>query len=1323
MTDLLYDVARERIRESMAALGPDADRVPVALTAAVPGRMPDQLRDYWVRGEGAAKIRWGTDGAFDRCTRMLRKYFPGDPKGLCAKLHKRATGEWPAEKGVESAADTGTMAGDTETLSLLFDPAAVFHLPGGHNQATHGNRHGKINLPSATGLGSKVGPQPAPKSKGKAPAKAAAPAKPASATAAEAEERIKATPARHRPGRPEARARAAALGDTSDSRRAALVDEYQRVAEQERKRDAQTAGAVALGGRVSQYERDDALTSPEVAAATLAYRRAVESDSMAGRSRSYGAGDESTSGPAQDAVEKAKQAANEQRLARARQAGERVRAGDVEGVRELLGPEPNTQAALDYNRATEPNRAGPLAVEDPTPEELALVDAAAEAQIRARAHRDLALAWDERAEKTIHDGRHLVNSEQRDESGRLEAHAREQVKVHTDKQHAAEREAQAAVEKLDRSIREREDATQAQSRAAMRAIADVSGPEPDLGKVRAQGGRDYRKQAGFPSENADKKALSARDRNGGLGTRRDEDAEANRERGSVTLAAGELHYLHERDKFFDRYIGEAEAQLARDDLNRDTRAILASRLLEARQQKASTVHEIPLRAQELAHAEQRYRDNRAAAAGPNGNALGQSEAQREERGRIMLGDAEYERRRREERIGSPKARKATAQQLAELSTDDFWEKPETEREAIKAELRDLIKASEYDRVTIPSNRTSMGTTIRNATPDYVMQANNTLARFGRPKPEPKAPPATDVRGRLAEATGPGAGDKLKAIARDIGMTDVNYKAGYLRKLIEMELWRQEDALRAHAGPHADHADYDPEEAERALAFLDERDEEAERIMPMITQWAGMLAPIGKPTGDRRIFEPGSLANRPLPMPLLWQEKSDDGHMRSSVVGSIREIEHREDGTYAAGHFLDEELFPDVARAKALLRAGVNGPSVDLDDVAYGMRNADGSPFDEVAYMAAMEKGEKPAKPLMSVSQGRISAATLVSIPAFAEVAHTWTLTDMPDEEGFSAALAADLDDCEDCTEAAALAASGYLAPPAAAFAERKLAGPTGLTIDGDAVYGHLAVWSSCHVGFPGACVTPPRSHAGYAFFHTGEVLTAEGERVSVGRLVLGAKHADIAKGYRASAQHYDETGRVVALVRAYEDEHGIAFSGVLVQDLDAESRAEFAAMPLSGDWRRIGGNLELIGAISVPVPGFPVARAVEGGRQAALVAAGVLHSPDAQAVDGRMPDGRPVKVTLNDSDSFTSDRRSITIEFDGSTDPAGFAELFKIMSGMSIEEHAAIVSGVREADASSALGPDASAEFAARVDAELSAVRDTLDRERARLLDGLNLGE
>lgn len=64
--------------------------------------MPRHLKVYWVTGPGAAKIMWRTDGSFRRCVILLREYFPKEPEGLCAKLHKAATGEWPAEKGIDS---------------------------------------------------------------------------------------------------------------------------------------------------------------------------------------------------------------------------------------------------------------------------------------------------------------------------------------------------------------------------------------------------------------------------------------------------------------------------------------------------------------------------------------------------------------------------------------------------------------------------------------------------------------------------------------------------------------------------------------------------------------------------------------------------------------------------------------------------------------------------------------------------------------------------------------------------------------------------------------------------------------------------------------------------------------------------------------------------------------------------------------------------------------------------------------------------------------------------------------------------------------------
>lgn len=63
-----------------------------------------RLMSYWTKGAGAAKIRWGTDGDFDRCVVELRKHVPAtiDVKGLCSNLHVKATGARPGHAPGES---------------------------------------------------------------------------------------------------------------------------------------------------------------------------------------------------------------------------------------------------------------------------------------------------------------------------------------------------------------------------------------------------------------------------------------------------------------------------------------------------------------------------------------------------------------------------------------------------------------------------------------------------------------------------------------------------------------------------------------------------------------------------------------------------------------------------------------------------------------------------------------------------------------------------------------------------------------------------------------------------------------------------------------------------------------------------------------------------------------------------------------------------------------------------------------------------------------------------------------------------------------------
>jgi Putative peptidoglycan binding domain len=57
------------------------------------GPMPAKLQKYWLAGPGAAKIRWGTPGAWRRCYRNLVKYLgPIKTPGACTNLSEKLGG-------------------------------------------------------------------------------------------------------------------------------------------------------------------------------------------------------------------------------------------------------------------------------------------------------------------------------------------------------------------------------------------------------------------------------------------------------------------------------------------------------------------------------------------------------------------------------------------------------------------------------------------------------------------------------------------------------------------------------------------------------------------------------------------------------------------------------------------------------------------------------------------------------------------------------------------------------------------------------------------------------------------------------------------------------------------------------------------------------------------------------------------------------------------------------------------------------------------------------------------------------------------------------
>jgi hypothetical protein len=177
-------------------------------------------------------------------------------------------------------------------------------------------------------------------------------------------------------------------------------------------------------------------------------------------------------------------------------------------------------------------------------------------------------------------------------------------------------------------------------------------------------------------------------------------------------------------------------------------------------------------------------------------------------------------------------------------------------------------------------------------------------------------------------------------------------------------------------------------------------------------------------------------------------------------------------------------------------------------------------------------------------------------------------------------------------------------PPAAWFTQPTFTGPTPITVTDDGrVYGHIATWGTCHRGRLGTCVTPPKSPSAYSHFLLGATRCADGTVVPTGPLTLHGNHADLHHDHRTAQRHYEDTSVAAADVTVGEDDWGIWCAGALRPGVKPSLVRALRAAPPSGDWRPIGGRLDLIAIHGVNPPGFPVPRyRVEGGQRVALVA-------------------------------------------------------------------------------------------------------------------------
>lgn len=396
-------------------------------------------------------------------------------------------------------------------------------------------------------------------------------------------------------------------------------------------------------------------------------------------------------------------------------------------------------------------------------------------------------------------------------------------------------------------------------------------------------------------------------------------------------------------------------------------------------------------------------------------------------------------------------------------------------------------------------------------------------------------------------------------------------------------------------------------------------------------WEGVLTVETVPTGDGRMFASGSMRWERLPLPLRWDREDDGGHLGAITVGQITDIWRDRSRIRARGH-LDLRIpeARDLARLMDGAEPTISGVSVDVDDADVEIRVAaeilDAMDAEMAEFIEAMEGEAEPAErevdedgrvlvaewstddELMVTTDGRIRAATIVDVPAFIDA---------------RLRLTGPLPDDADVVELVASAAPSrpprdWFPPPTwsptelADLATDSRTGVSAVPIhvtDDGRIYGHIAPWRGCHTGFD-ECVSPPTSPSGYRYFTTGAVIADDGSEMPVGRVTLDTGHAGRRLSPVDTAAHYEHTGLAVADVVAGEDAHGIWISGRVRPGVTPEQIDVLRASPPSGDWRRVGGALELIAVLSVNSPGFPVPRAmVASGQVVALQTGGLPAIP------------------------------------------------------------------------------------------------------------------
>ena len=364
-------------------------------------------------------------------------------------------------------------------------------------------------------------------------------------------------------------------------------------------------------------------------------------------------------------------------------------------------------------------------------------------------------------------------------------------------------------------------------------------------------------------------------------------------------------------------------------------------------------------------------------------------------------------------------------------------------------------------------------------------------------------------------------------------------------------------------------------------------------------WAGFIAVEEVDTGDMRRVASGALSwdDSLLPIPLMAQfvnPVGGSGHDGAELAGKITSLSRVDKKIWATG-FIDPFAPGGIKLALALDRQTMRGISVDLDSVQ-------------------LSEERTKLGVLRHIAKGRIRGATVCPFQAIVEASIELTHEeDSAMVASASGTLQARVFSVIDPVES--LVASGGSAIPIARprswFGKPSnpsdMNHPLEISADGR-LSGIIASEGTCHIAFAGKCVPVPKSRTNYAAFRTGSVVTAEGDSVRTGPIVMDTVHPDLRRQASDAMAFYAHTGCALADVVPFDTPYGIYLAGVMRPGASPEQIRNLRASDISPDWRYINGNpRECCALVAVNNGGFKV-------RQALAASAGDYVMPGDAAV-------------------------------------------------------------------------------------------------------------